>query len=342
MERSPRTAWGGRNPKLTHAPSGEDLRVSLLGRFEVSAGSRVIREEEWRLRKAASLVKVLALSRNHRLHREQVVEMLWPGLAPSAAANNLHQALHVARRTLEPGVSTFRYLSLQGEQLVLCPDERLWVDVDAFERAAEEARRSREIAAHRMALELYVGDLLPRDRYEGWAEGRREELRRTYLALLFELAALYEERGDLGRAIEVLREIISSEPAHEEAHVGLMRVYARIGQRYQALRQYEQLRQTLLRELGMEPHAASRQAYEEIVAGHVPIAGSPIAPSEQKPPETGKHNLPGSLTSFVGREREKEEVERLLGRTRLLTLTGTGGCGKTRLALELAKDLVGA
>jgi DNA-binding SARP family transcriptional activator len=84
----------------------------LLGRFEVSAGSRVIREEEWRLRKAASLFKVLAISRNHRHHREQVMEMLWPDLAPSAATNNLHQVLHVARRALEPGAANFRYLSL--------------------------------------------------------------------------------------------------------------------------------------------------------------------------------------------------------------------------------------
>jgi two-component SAPR family response regulator len=101
IQRSPGTI-SGRNPKPDDASSGQDLRVSLLGRFEVSAGSRVIREEEWRLRKAASLFKVLAISRNPRLHREQVMEMLWPDLAPSAAADNLHQALHVARCALEP------------------------------------------------------------------------------------------------------------------------------------------------------------------------------------------------------------------------------------------------
>ena len=327
MERSART--GDRAP----------LRVSMLGRFEVSAGSRLIRKEEWRLRKAASLVKVLALSRDHRLHREVVMDLLWPDLTPGAAANNLHQALHVARRTLEPEATTFRYLSLQDEQLVLCPNERLWVDVDAFEEAAQEARHSREPAAYRTALELYAGDLLPRDRYEDWTEERRAGLRRTHLALLFELAALYEERDSFGQAIEALREILSSEPAHEEAHASLMRVYARTGQRYHALRQYEQLRQALRRELGTEPHPASRQAYEEILAGHVPV-GSPTARS--KPPEAGKHNLPGSLTSFVGREREKKEVERLLDASRLLTLTGTGGCGKTRLAQEVAKGLVNA
>jgi predicted ATPase/DNA-binding SARP family transcriptional activator len=343
MERSARTGSGD-NPEPNRAPEGDpsSLRVSLLGGFEVSAGSLVAREGEWRLRKAASLVKLLALTPHHRLHREQILDLLWPDLSPRAAANNLHQALHVARRTLEPGATTFRYLRLQDEQVVLCPSGRLWVDVDAFERAAEEARRSREPAAYRTALELYAGDLLPRDRYEEWAEERRAGLRRTCLALLFEVAALHEERDSFGQAVEALREILSSEPAHEEAHVSLMRLYARTGQRYQALRQYEQLRQALQRELGTEPHPASRQAYEEILAGHVPVAGSPTDRSEQKPPEAGKHNLSGSLTSFVGREREKKEVERLLGTSRLLTITGTGGCGKTRLAQEVARDLVNA
>src|SRR5215211_637859 len=196
MERPPRTALEQRSPNPNHASNGETLRVSLLGRFEVSAGSRVIREDDWRLRKAASLIKLLALSRGHRLHREQVMEMLWPDLSPTAAANNLHQALHVARRTLEPLPS--RYLRLQDEELALCPEDPLWVDVYAFESAAEEARRSREPAAYRTALELYAGDLLPRDRYEEWTESRREELRRTHLALLFELAALREERGNFG------------------------------------------------------------------------------------------------------------------------------------------------
>ncbi|MDQ3316504.1 MAG: tetratricopeptide repeat protein, partial [Actinomycetota bacterium] len=218
----------------------EALRVSLLGRFEVSAGPRVVREEGWRLRKAASLVKLLALAPDHRLHREQTMELLWPDLAPGAAANNLHQTLHAARRTIEPDAAAFRYLILRDELLFLYPDGDLWVDVDAFEKAAAEARRSRERESYRRAMGLYAGDLLPRDRYEEWAEARRAELRRTYLALLLELAALHEEGGDFDRAIAALQRVVAGDPAREEAHAGLMRLYTRSGQRYQALRQYEQ------------------------------------------------------------------------------------------------------
>jgi DNA-binding SARP family transcriptional activator len=132
MEPSTRTAAA--EPDLTPAlETDEDiLRVTLLGRFEVSVGSRGVGEEGWRLRKAASLVKLLALAPYHRLHREQAMELLWSDLAPRSAANNLHQTLHAARRTLEPEAAEFRYLTLRDEQLFLCPDGALRVDVDAF------------------------------------------------------------------------------------------------------------------------------------------------------------------------------------------------------------------
>jgi DNA-binding SARP family transcriptional activator len=223
----------------------EPVRVGLLGGFAVSIGARTIRAQEWRRKKAGDLVKLLALTPGHRMHRERAMDLLWPGLGPKAAANNYRQALHMARRVLDPVASdaaSSRYLRLEGELLVLCPDGQLRVDVETFETTAGAARRSHDAAAYRAALNLYAGDLLPEDRYEDWAEDRREGLRRDRLTLLVEMAELCEERGDLGSAIDALREAISDEPAHEEAHAGLMRLYARTGQRYQALRQYEQVR----------------------------------------------------------------------------------------------------
>jgi len=74
----------------------------LLGGFSVSAGNRTIEQNEWRLRKAASLVKLLALAPGHKLYREQVMDMLWPDLGRTAASNNLRQALHAARRAIGP------------------------------------------------------------------------------------------------------------------------------------------------------------------------------------------------------------------------------------------------
>ncbi len=315
--------------------------------------SRTIEEGQWRLKKAASLIKVLALAEGHRLHREQAMELLWPDLEPEAALNNLHYALHVARRTLEPATTTAtssaasRYLRLRGEQLELCPDSPLWVDVEAFEEAAVTARHVLEPAAYRAAIELYSGELLPQDRYEPWAEERRAGQREAYLSLLLELAGLYEERKEYGEAIEALGRVVAEEPTHEGAHVGLMRLYALLGRRREALRQYEQLRETLPKEFGTKPEAEARRLQQEIWAGTFPPADSPPAgfpPDEEAPSPAGagKHNLPLARTSFVGRERETLEVKRLLAMTRLLTLTGAGGSGKTRLALKVARELAGA
>jgi DNA-binding CsgD family transcriptional regulator len=87
-------------------PATEAVHTCLLGGFRVSVGTRTIGEDEWRLRKAASLLKLLVLSPEHRLHREVVMELLWPDLGMRSAANNLRGVLHAARRTLEPATAT--------------------------------------------------------------------------------------------------------------------------------------------------------------------------------------------------------------------------------------------
>ena len=319
----------------------EVVRVFLLGTFRVTVGSRSIGQTGWRLRKAGALVKLLALAPEHRMHRERVMDRLWPDLDPAVAANNLRQALHVARRTLGPGAA--RCLRLRGEMVALCPDSPLWVDIDAFQDAAAAVRRTRDPAAYRVAIELYTGDLLPGDLYEEWTELRREELRQVYLILLVELAGLHEEREDYGPAIEALGRVVTSEPAHEAAHAGLMRLYALSGQRGEALRQYGRLLEVLsAEEFGAEPGAETGRLYEEISAGTFPPTRPPAAGALLEEPPPNPQNLPVARTSFVGREREVVEVKRLLAMTDLLTLTGPGGSGKTRLAVEVARDLVGS
>ena len=174
-------------------------------------------------------------------------------------------------------LSSSGYLLLREEQLTLCPDSPLWVDVEAFEEAATTARHAMEPAAFRAAIDLYAGELLPEDRYEPWVEERRAQLRELYLSLLLELAALYEERREFGEAIEALGRVVAEEPTREEAHVGLMRLYALSGRRREALSQYERLREALSREFGTEPEAATRRLQQEIWAGTFPPADSPPA-----------------------------------------------------------------
>ena len=320
------------------------VRLRLLGDFSVWVGSRAVGEGAWHLRKAKSLVKLLALAPGHRLHREQVMDLLWPDLGKMAASNNLRQALHTGRQALEPDLPADScYLASQDESLVLCPGGSLWVDVEAFEQAASTARSSHEPAAYEAALILYAGELLPTDRYEEWAEEHRLRLHETYLSLLLGLARLHEERGEYGLAIEALRRVVAPEPAREEAHVRLMRLYALSGSKGEALAQYVQLEEILAREWGTEPAASSRALRKEIAAGRFPPNdGVPFGSAPEEPAGTARRNLPAPRTSFVGREREMIEVKRMMAMTRLLTITGVGGSGKTRLALEVARDLVGA
>ena len=325
--------------KKTSGAQQQILRLKLLGGFEVSVGDRTVEQGAWRLRKAAALVKMLALSPGHRLHREQAMTLLWPDLGRKAGSNNLRQALHAARRALDPAAGP-RYLVSEEESLVLCPGSDLWVDVEVFEDAAGRARRSPDPAAYEAALDLYAGELLPEDRYEEWAEGPRRRLQEAYLSLLFTLARLREEHDDLDAAAEVWRRAVAEEPVREEAHVGLMRAHALEGDRAAALAQFVALEKGLLRELGTEPSASSRALRDDIASGtfdpHKTRHGK-IPPDELV---SDHHNLSAARTSFVGREREMLEVKRALAMTRLLTLIGAGGSGKTRLALEVARELV--
>jgi len=268
------------------------------------------------------------------------MDLLWPDANRRAASNSLRSALHAARKGLDPTIGS-RYLASKDESLLLCSEGGPWVDVDAFEEAAATARRKKEPATYRAAIELYSGELLPEDSYEEWLEGRRDELRQLYLTLLVELAGLHEDRNELGLAIEALRKATAKEPVFEEAHVSLMRLHALSGRPERALTQYERLRDTLTRGLGTRPAEATRRLRDEIAAGRVPMAPSVGLFQEEELGGAGKHNLPAPRTSFVGREREMVEVKRMLATMRLLTLTGAGGSGKTRLALEVARDLIG-
>jgi predicted ATPase/DNA-binding SARP family transcriptional activator/DNA-binding CsgD family transcriptional regulator len=332
---------GVRRSEVARGEKRKTIRVWLLGGFRVSVDSRIITQDGWRLKKAATLMKLLALAPGHRMHREQAIDLLWPDSGRKAASNSLRSTLYTARNVLDPAIGS-RYLASEDESLVLCPEGELWVDVDAFEQAAATARGAKEVATYRAVLDLYDGDLLPEDRYEEWTEGKREELRQLYLALLVELAVLHEERDEHSLAIKALRKATAKEPTLEEAQVGLMRVHALSRRPERALAQYERFRDTLSRGLGTRPAEATRRLRDEIAAGKLPMTLSLELSQEKEPLGVGKHNLPAPMTSFVGREQEMLEVKRLIPMTRDLTLAGAGGSGKMRLAFEVARDLIGA
>src|SRR5205085_10062428 len=119
----------GEHSAGTGAGSGA-LRVAVLGGFSVRVGGRTV-PDAWRLRKSKTLVKLLALAEGHRAHRDVLTEVLWAGLDPAAASNNLHQALHAARRALAlEGSASSDALRLQDDLVILSPGGGLIVDAD--------------------------------------------------------------------------------------------------------------------------------------------------------------------------------------------------------------------
>jgi predicted ATPase/DNA-binding SARP family transcriptional activator/tetratricopeptide (TPR) repeat protein len=315
-----------------------NLRIRLLGGFGVDRGDEPVDARAWRLRKARTLVKLLALTRDQRLHRDVLLGALWPDRDPASAVNNLHQALHVARRVLAGDGPSNGWLELRDDVVGLRTDELVEVDARRFQQLTALARASGDLADLRTAAVAYTGDLLPEDRFEDWASRPREELRDSFCDLLIDLADAADAAGEAGHEAEsfdALQRALAADPLHERGVRSLMRRHAAAGRRSEALARYEQLRGDLRARYGTDPDPDTRRLYRDLLTGSLDVAEPPAATSP-------RHNLAPALTSFVGRDREIADVHSLLRRGGLLTLTGVGGAGKTRLAEEAARGLLSA
>jgi DNA-binding SARP family transcriptional activator len=232
------------------------IQIDLLGQFRVTIDGRAIPADAWRRERGAGLVKLLALSAAHRLHREQLMEAFWPDLDTEAAGANLRKAVHFARRALgEPGL-------LESADIVaLAPNDELTVDVATFESAATAALRDRDRAACERAVDLYGGELLPDDRYAEWVEPTRKRLQDRYAQLL-RTAGLWER-------------LVALDPTDEPAQCALMQSALDAGNRAEAMRVFQRLRERLRIDLGVGPKASTIALYERALAA--PAAAPPSA-----------------------------------------------------------------
>lgn len=226
------------------------MRVSihLLGRFSVSVDGRPIPTGDWRRDRAAALVKLLAIAPAHRLHREQAMEAFWPDLDGEAAGANLRKAIHFARRTL----GVHELIGLTNDVVSLAPEAELSIDAEQFEAAAKAALKSRDPAEFDRAADLYGGQLLPDDIYIDWLDMPRSRLQQRYTELL--------------RAGALWQRLIAHDPTDEQAQCALMQRALDAGNRVEAIRQFNQLRDNLHAELGVGPSAATIALYEKALA----------------------------------------------------------------------------
>lgn len=275
--------------------------------------------------KVPALLAYLAVTtRPHQ--REALAGLLWGEMPEAAAANNLRQALTNLRRSFEP------YLLITREIVELKQDLPCSLDVAVFDHilapSANPPAGDRIERLHQ-AVELYQGDFLAgffvRDapEFEEWMLAQRARYRELALHALHALAQHRLESGDYDAAIHDASRLLALEPWREETHRQLMLAMARTGQSTAALAQYKRCRRLLEKELGIEPSAETTLLYERIKSS---LRGL-------------RRSLPTAATGFVGRQAELDELHRLLvsPETRLLSLLGPGGIGKTRLALEVAR-----
>src|SRR5574341_1278944 len=296
------------------------LRLYLLGRFQLERNGERI---QFPRRKAESLLAYLALHPEEHA-REKLAALFWGDSTDADARRSLRVTLTDLRRAL--GEEAF----IGGrDALQLNPDFPLWVDAKEFMEIGDW-KLEVGLSNLKSLVSLYQGDLLP-NFYDDWSAPLRDELRELYIGGLLLGTSACRSQSNYPQAIEFARKILATDRAHEQAHQHLIFCYAAQGDRSAALEQFEACERALRDELGVEPSKETRALYETIRvrAG----AASPAARFT---------NLPTPSTSFIGRAREVTTIKALLFATRLLTLTGAGGSGKTRLVLQAAKDFVAA
>jgi DNA-binding SARP family transcriptional activator/pimeloyl-ACP methyl ester carboxylesterase len=222
------------------------VEIRVLGGFEVSVDGRRVPAQAWQQRRATELVKLLALAPRHRLRREQVIDALWPDLAPDAGAANLRKAAHYARAAL----GSKDAVVLRQGQVSLWPDAELAVDAERFETEGKLALKAGVAEACAAVAGSYRGELLPDQRYQDWAGERCRAVRTLYLQLL-RRAGLWEQ-------------VVGEEPTDEPAHRALMHMYADAGNRSAAVEQYHRLA-AALDGLGLQPTEQTQSLYRELL-----------------------------------------------------------------------------
>ncbi len=300
------------------------LAIKLLGTSEVTQDGEPV--TGFRSVKARALLFYVAVS-GQPASRAKLAGLLWSDMPEANARANLRKTLTNLRKLVAP------YLTIRRHDVAVDPDNPPWLDVREFETAVD----SGNLARLETAVSLYRDDFLDgfyvegAPEFETWLLTERYRLREKLLLALHNLAKQYAALRRYTPAIRHAQRLLALEPLRENEYRLLMTLFAQSGQRARALAQYETCAEVLAAELATEPGPETTALLTRIQEGE-------LGPATPVQPGTSGHNLPAATTSFVGREVELDGIRTWLGDVngRLLTISGPGGAGKTRLALYTA------
>ncbi len=332
LEGSPLTRRRGRK-KMNEI--GEKLFIYLLGNFSVWLGTTHIPEEAFERRKPRQLLKLLALQSDFRLHRDQVLDLLWPELPLESASSQLHKAVHQIRRALasaKPTTSPEKLLEVKEGELRLYAPAGVMTDALQFTLLSKQALNSQTLADLERAAAEYRGDLLPSDLYEDWSIENRDALKDKATRLFKMLAETYLKEGEFAKAEESYQIALSKDVLQEDIHEALLTLHANQGNKEGLEQTFERYRRILRTELEEEPSPEMTAHYEKLLHSMKDKVAVALVVAQMP------SNLPPLTTPLIGREGELALIADNLAHPncRLLSVVGTGGVGKTHLALGAA------
>lgn len=317
------------------------LRVYLLGSFHATLNAEPVAFEYGKVK---ALLAYLIMEADHPVAREELATLLWPEQSQVSAHNGLRQALSKLRRALSDNGSEFPFLLVQNETIQFNQYSDVWVDVWEFSRLLGESMGHRHrrlktcstcVRLLSQACELYHGDLLQwlsipdSIGFEEWATLRRVQMRNQVSGALLQVAAYHEHMGNPDRVRAYAVRQLELDPLSEEAHYHMMHSMVTLGRRSEAINYFKTFSQLLADELELSPSAETLNLVQRIQSG-IPI----------NEPDATNLTLSGiSMPDkpMTGREAELVEIQAWLEDPdrRLITVTGPGGIGKTRLALAV-------
>lgn len=322
--------------------TGRELSISMLGALQVQVGGQ---KAEFRTDSQRALLAYLAAHQGVAQRRDTLAGLLSPDRPDQEALTYLRNRLTLLRRALGDDEATPPWFEVDRKQIALRTGDDVVIDLTRFERllALVAAHPHRQLAgcptclAHLQAAVVLVrGELLaglnfPSDTWEAWLVAQREHVQQRALAAMSLLREARLARGEWAEALIIARRQLSLEPWLEAAHRALMQAHYHLGDRNAALAQFEQCQQVLGDELGVAPEGETRRLRQRIIDRTLAASGAAQIPD----------NLPLPAGPFFGREAEQAQLLQQLvdPHQRLITLTGAGGMGKTRLAIEVGRQI---